>query len=156
MSLAVLLAAGPGAIGPLLVPIILVILLVAVYRICVNGFSGRGRAHDSRTHDMAARRFRLTPMAGWGPVDCVMYGEPRGPGLRHGDLVTVAARRTRKGHYVVRQVEVMASPTGPVVGRVTARPGMRFRVARLAGRLSLVLSSLIVLWATVVLVGVLV
>lgn len=57
-------------------------------------------------------------------VDCVLYGEPAGALLKHGDPVRCAGRRGRDGRYRVRRIEVLAAPTGPVAHTVAARlPG---------------------------------
>ncbi len=57
-------------------------------------------------------------------VDCVLYGEPAGALVKHGDPVRCAGRRGRDGRYRVRRIEVLAAPTGPVAHTVAARiPG---------------------------------
>ena len=101
------------------------------------------------------RRFRLTPVTGGGLVDCVMYGEPHGHDLRHADVVRATGRRGRGGVYLVRRIDVLAGPAGPFVGHLTARPGLQFRAARLASRLSFVLTGAIAVWVALVLIGIL-
>lgn len=158
MSLAFLLAAGPGGLGLLLAPIIAVTLLVVAHRAFVKGRARRRRpgvvtrAKKPAAHDLPARRFQLTLVAG-GLVDCVLYGDSQSHDLRHGDIVRVTARRNRTGNYVVHRVEVLATPTGPVVRQVAAGSSMRLRVAQLASRMYLVLAGLIVLWVAAVLIA---
>lgn len=190
MSVAFLLAAGPGGSGPLLGPIVVLLVVVgigrAVTRVVGRRSGGQARGTPTKgartkgvpnngiwpaaarqpasgigpapatSRTVTVHRFRLTPVAGGAPIECVRYGDPRGHELRHGDFVAARARRTRHGYYVVGGLQILAAPTGPVIGQASAQPSRAFRLARLGNRVCLVLSGVLVLWVAFALVAILV
>jgi hypothetical protein len=98
-------------------------------------------------------RFQLQSMAG-EVMDCVLRGEPRGVALRAGVIVRAKLRRGRDGTHDIRQLDIMATPAGPVVRRVALRFGHRFLLARWSSLLLAMTGVAILTWtALVVLAG---
>ncbi len=104
--------------------------------------------------ELTLRRLRVQPLAG-GTLACIMFGELTGDEMRHGDVIRVVGRRARDGHCVVRRIQVLASPVGPVISQVKGRPSIGFRSARLTSRLGFVLSAATLAWLAFVLAGLL-
>lgn len=127
---------GTGSFWLVLVPVLVVAAVWPVQRL-----AGRD--------DLAVpvRRFRLQPPDG-RTGHFVLVGETAGGELSAGDLIRVHPGGRRDGFTVARSADVLASLTGPVVRRVTTRPGAAGRAGRLS-RLSLVLAALLVLASAV-------
>jgi hypothetical protein len=165
---ALLVVGGMQVITPMLVPhlpvLLMVALLLVVLRLVVFGFRRRSasvrlvagaakwltgivaapmRAGSSRGHEQSTevRRFRVTEVSG-RQVDCELVGELPGAQPRHGDVVDVFGRRTRRGTVRVRAVVLSSDQT-----RITARPGLRFVLARLTNAAVVALSTVCVISA---------
>lgn len=85
---------------------------------------GRGRLRTG--HPVLGRgtvrrcAFVLRPVSG-GQVTCVVYGElDPDVALRHGHVLRVTGRQ-RSGRFVVRRIDVLATPAGPVIRTVRTR-----------------------------------
>lgn len=97
----------------------------------VNAGSGKSQGKPGAAGRFAVpvRRFRIQAMNG-ETIGCEMHGAVRGVVPGDGDIVRVAGRRAEDGHYVVRYLDILASPSGPVVSRFSRRAGMRHVLLR--------------------------
>ncbi|MDP9793143.1 hypothetical protein J2S43_001655 [Catenuloplanes nepalensis] len=93
-------------------------------------------------------RFRVRERAGRSS-DHVMYGELTNVPPRPGELVRLSGRRC-----VVRTVEVLAGPDGPVSRRVTARIPIPYRCVRWGDRACYLLAPATLVWAALSIAGV--
>ena len=101
-----------------------------------------GRASGSE-HIISVRRFRVQEIT--GPITaCVLRGELDGDEVRHGDIVRVVGRRAKQGHVEARRIEVLSSPTGPLISAVTARLPPGLRVAMVVDACAKVTAAIIV------------
>jgi hypothetical protein len=165
---ALLVVGGTQVIVSVLVPhlpvLLMAVLLLLILRLVVFGFRRRSasvrlvagaakwltgivaapmRAGSSRGHRLSTevRRFRVTEVSG-RQVDCELVGELTGAQPRHGDVVDVFGRRTRRGTVRVRTVVVTSNQA-----RITATPGLRFVLARLVNAAVVALSTVCVISA---------
>jgi hypothetical protein len=142
---------------PEVLPSLVLPLLVLAVPLGAAWMALRGRPAKQGTGDrpgVPVRRFRVQSVTG-EVVACVLHGDLTGDDIRHGDIVRVTGRQQRGGHYVARHVDVLSSPVGPVISRVSGRAGLGLLAARWGSRLSYVLAALIAVWAVVVLTGLL-
>jgi hypothetical protein len=138
---------------PLLVP---PLLLLAV-PLGAAWMALRGRRAKQPTGDrpgVPVRRFRVQSVTG-EVVACLLHGDLTGDDIRHGDIVQVSGRQRRDGHYVACHVDVLSSPVGPVISRVSGRTGFGMLAARWGSRLSYALAALVAAWTVAVLTGLL-
>lgn len=89
-----------------------------------RGMSGTIGSTSRLSSDVVIRRFRVRSLTN-ELVACIHRGDLTGDEIRHGDYVMVRGRRTRHGHLVVQHVEILQSPSGPVLSVVRTRAGGR-------------------------------
>jgi hypothetical protein len=85
------------------------------------------------------RRFEVQRPSG-ETVHCVLVGEITGGEIRHGDAVRIRGRR---------RVDLLATPRGPLLSQIKARPPLDFHLVRWASRLCFVLAALVGAWTVV-------
>ncbi|MEO3922566.1 hypothetical protein ABGB07_01580 [Micromonosporaceae bacterium B7E4] len=68
-------------------------------------------------------------------------------------MIRIRGRASRDGHLVLRRVDVLAGPAGPVVSRVTTRRPVGYLLARFGNHAGLALPALTVLWVAPVVLG---
>lgn len=173
--------AAATLIESLVIPILVLVGLLLVYRLMLGAWSdraaraaARGAGHatvaasravargygaalrksfsQGREHSLTLRRFQVQSLTG-GVVVCVLSGDLIGDEPRTGDLVRVTSRRTRSGHCVARRVETLASPVGPVVRSTSARPGIGLLAARWVSRVGATFAVLISAWLVLLVAG---
>jgi hypothetical protein len=98
------------------------------------------------------RRFPVQVMAGT-TVACVLDGELAGDGIVHGDIVRFAGRGTRDGQLMVRRLDVLATPSGPVLRELATRRPVRLVAATWGDRMCFAAAGLAGLWSVLVLTG---
>lgn len=109
-----------------------------------NG-SGFGQAE----HPLTVRRFRARSTAGETRA-FTMYGDMHGGELKRGDIVRIRGGRRRDGRVHVRSVDVLATPGGPILRTVTARPSVGYLAMQWGSRLGFVLAAVFLAWTVFV------
>ena len=97
-----------------------------------------GSSSGGLTASITVRRFRVKALAG-EIVPCVQQGDLVGDEVRHGDYVLLEGRRTRDGHMLLSRVDVLQTPSGPVLAIIRTRSGLGHSAALVADRVCLVL-----------------
>jgi hypothetical protein len=131
---------GSATIGALAVPVLALTALLAAGRVTA-GRSGR---------KLTVHRLRIRRLSG-EPMTCVMYGEWTGSPLRTGDIVRFSARRQRSGRYATRRADLLATPSGPAIGRTGTRAPVDVLVAQWIDRGGYALSVGLLLWTATIL-----
>jgi hypothetical protein len=145
--LAVAAVLGRGLVGD--VPLALAVVppvLVAGMWLALRLTGGGGEL------TVPVRRFRLQPADG-RTGHFLIEGEIAPGSLEPGVLVRVHARGERDGHTVARQVDVLATLSGPVVRQVSGRPSRAVAAARLLSVIGLVLAGILLVGAAIVVAG---
>lgn len=97
-----------------------------------------GASSSGLSTSITVRRFRVKAMTG-EVVPCVQQGDLIGDEVRHGDYVLLEGRRTRDGHMLLSRVDVLQTPSGPVLSVIRTRSGFGHNAALVADRVCLVL-----------------
>lgn len=112
----------------------------------------QGTAPPPAQPSVPRRTFNLRPLSG-GQLACVVEGDLGPVAWRHGDVLRVTGR-LRGGTFVVRRVELLESPNGPVVSIVNGGQGIRAILDEWLDLLCWGLTGVVLLFALVLLSGV--